>query len=369
MTADQDRLRVVLAHDQLAQRGGAERVALLLAQSLTPTRFITSVYNRETTYPEFSGTLPETFWLQHVPAFRKDPRLALPFLKSAWSQQAVRASDGDVLLCSSSGWAHGLTSEIPKVVYCYNPARWLYQPDSYLADQPRFVREAVRQYAKSLRRWDAKSAQSASRYIAISRVVQSRIHAAYGITADVLHPPVTLSATEAQQPIAGVEPGFFLTVGRPRTYKHTDLVCEAVARHPSRSLVVVGGLPEGKPWPDRLVGLSDVPDASMRWLYANCSAVIGMSEEDFGLTPLEGYVFGKPAITVAAGGYLDSMVEGVTGQHTPEMTADSLDRTLGAFNVGDYDPRLVREYASRFEPQAFIAALLQTLQSVAGQLR
>jgi len=115
-----------------------------------------------------------------------------------------------------------------------------------------------------------------------------------------------------------------------------------------------------------MVGLTDVPDASMRWLYANCSAVIGMSEEDFGLTPLEGYVFGKPAITVAAGGYLDTMVEGVTGQHAHEMTPDSLDQILGGFNAADYDPRLVREYASRFEPQTFLTKLRQILSSAAG---
>jgi len=361
MTVTPDDFRLVLAHDQLTQRGGAERVALLLAQNFSPTRFITSIYSRETTYPEFSGTLPETFHLQHVPLFRKDPRLALPLLKAAWSRRTVRPSDGDVLLCSSSGWAHGLPSEIPKVVYCYNPARWLYQSDSYLAGQPWIIREAVSHYAKSLRRWDGEAAHSAERYIAISRVVQSRILSAYGITSDLLHPPITLRPTDPQQPISGIEPGFLLTVGRPRTYKHTDFVCEAVARHPNRPLIVVGGLPESRVWPDHIIGLTDVPDASMRWLYANCSAVVGMSEEDFGLTPLEGYVFGKPAITVAAGGYLDTMLEGVTGQHAREMTIDSLDEVLGGFNTTDYDPQLIREFASRFEPQTFLTRLRQIL--------
>ena len=76
----------------------------------------------------------------------------------------------------------------------------------------------------------------------------------------------------------------------------------------------------------------------------------------------------QPAITVAAGGYLDTMLEGVTGQHTSEMTADSLDQTLGAFNAGDCDPRLVQEYASRFDPQTFLA-VRHMLQSVAGEVK
>ena len=33
------------------------------------------------------------------------------------------------IVCSTSGWAHGLraTERTTKVVYCHNPARWLYQ--------------------------------------------------------------------------------------------------------------------------------------------------------------------------------------------------------------------------------------------------
>ena len=35
-----------------------------------------------------------------------------------------------------------------------------------------------------------------------------------------------------------------------------------------------------------------VSDAQLRWLYANCRAVVSASHEDFGLTPLEGLVMG-----------------------------------------------------------------------------
>ena len=41
--------------------------------------------------------------------------------------------DADVVICSSSGWAHGVRTTGRKVVYCYAPARWLYQTDAYLA--------------------------------------------------------------------------------------------------------------------------------------------------------------------------------------------------------------------------------------------
>ena len=40
--------------------------------------------------------------------------------------------DADVVLVSSSGWAHGFRHTGRTLVYCYSPARWLYQTDEYL---------------------------------------------------------------------------------------------------------------------------------------------------------------------------------------------------------------------------------------------
>ena len=41
-------------------------------------------------------------------------------------------SDADVVVASSSGWAHGFDASGRTGVYCHNPARWLYQTDEYL---------------------------------------------------------------------------------------------------------------------------------------------------------------------------------------------------------------------------------------------
>jgi glycosyltransferase involved in cell wall biosynthesis len=54
-------------------------------------------------------------------------------------------------------------------------------------------------------------------------------------------------------------------------------------------------------------------DARLRWLYANCAGVVGAAYEDFGLTPLEAAAFAKPVAVLRAGGYLDTVVDGVTG--------------------------------------------------------
>jgi len=66
-------------------------------------------------------TLP----LNRSATLRRNHRLALSLLAPAFSRLRVAA---EVVVCSSSGWAHGAQVEGRKIVYCHTPARWLYQP-------------------------------------------------------------------------------------------------------------------------------------------------------------------------------------------------------------------------------------------------
>ncbi|HMK46616.1 MAG TPA: glycosyltransferase, partial [Methanocella sp.] len=42
--------------------------------------------------------------------------------------------------------------------------------------------------------------------------------------------------------------------------------------------------------------------------------IITAADEDFGMTAVEAMASGKPVITVAEGGYLETMMDGVTGK-------------------------------------------------------
>ena len=65
--------------------------------------------------------------------------------------------------------------------------------------------------------------------------------------------------------------------------------------------------------PDNVRLLSDLTDAQLRWVYAHSRLLVAPSIEDYGLSPLEAAVFGRPSLTLRAGGYLDTVCEGVTG--------------------------------------------------------
>jgi glycosyltransferase involved in cell wall biosynthesis len=259
----------------------------------------------------------------------------------------------DVLVASSSGWAHALRADGPKIVYCHTPARWLYQPADYFGTIPAPLRKAVSIALRPLRQWDRRHAMSASVYIANSTVVAQRIWDIYRLRARIIFPAVGLDTAGAFEPVAGIEPGFFLTVGRRRGYKHTRKVCEAVEKVADARLVCVGGAPGGR-WSRRITQLHSVPDAQLRWLYSNARAVVAVAHEDFGLTPVEGHSFGTPSIVRRAGGYLDSCIAGLDTTFVETDSVDELARAISSFHAADFDAEVIRRHAQRFSRTAFV---------------
>lgn len=351
---------VALAHDYLTQRGGAERLLLSMWEAFPAAPLYTSLYEPRATFPAFGGRDVRTLPLNRFGLLRRHHRVGLPLFARSFSSLRV---DADVVLCSSSGWAHGLQTTGFKLVYCNSPARWLYQRERYLRESPEVLKLVVAGLAPLLRRWDVAAAASAQRYIASSRAVQQRIKDVYGIEASVLPPPHSLDVDGASQEVEGLEPGFVLCVSRLLPYKNVDEVIRAF-RTPGlldRRLVVVG---EG---PDRarlaeLVGsnvrlLGAVTDAQLRWLYASCSGLVAASHEDYGLTPLEAAAFGKPTAALRWGGYLDTVEEGASGvlfdQPNHIQVAAAVEELLGR----SWSAGVITAHAEGFQEWCFIERL------------
>jgi glycosyltransferase involved in cell wall biosynthesis len=342
--------KIVIVHDYLTQRGGAERVALDLLRAFPGSRLVTSCWHPPATYPEFREHDIETLWIDKVAALRRDPRRAFPFLAKAFERHVVR--DADVVLCSSSGWAHRVTTSAPKVVYCHNPARWLYQPHEYFPSMPGWARGRYVAQTESLRRSDATAAHSAAAYLVNSGAVAGRVRVTYGIDSVVVPPARGLSPDGPQTPIPGIEPGYLLTISRRRAYKHTEAICEAVASMPGERLVVVGGRPTDA-WPVGITSLFDLDDAQMRWLYANSAGLVAVAHEDFGLTPVEAQSFGVPAVVLRNGGYLDSTVENLTGVFVEGTSRDQIVGGIQAMRARSWDRDALRQCGERFSPASF----------------
>jgi glycosyltransferase involved in cell wall biosynthesis len=141
--------------------------------------------------------------------------------------------------------------------------------------------------------------------------VQQRIKEVYGIDATVVHPPHGLDPTASQEPVDAVADweGFYLVVSRLMPYKNVDVVVDAFRDLPAERLAVIGRGPLAAQLraaaPGNVRFLEGLSDAELRWAYANCRAVIAPSREDYGLTPVEGFSFGRPCLALRSGGYLE----------------------------------------------------------------
>ena len=298
--------------DYLTQRGGAERVVLALCRAFPDAVLYTSLYDSSGTFSEFSGLTIKPLWLNRLPPLRTAHRAALPLLPFAWATASVNA---DVVICSSSGWAHGVRTDGRKIVYCHSPAKWLYRTKDYLGANPSTpTRLGLRMMSPGLRWFDRRAAATADRYLANSSFIAGEIGRVYGVKAEVVPPPVGLEPTGGLEPVTGLDEGFFLAVARLLPYKNVD--SEAFRGLKSR-LVVVGDGPQRRQLattsPPNVTFLGEVNDPRLRWLYANCEGLVAASREDFGLTPVEAASFGKPVAALRWGGFLDSVVEGITG--------------------------------------------------------
>jgi glycosyltransferase involved in cell wall biosynthesis len=351
-------MRTVLVHDYLTQKGGAERVVLEMARAFDCDTVVTSAYAPDRTFPEFKDLEVVTLGLDRAGPLLRDPRYALPVLGHLFRSHPVE--DADLVLCSSSGFAHQIATTVPKVVYCHNPPRWLHQPEDYVRDLPFGASLALRLLRPRLLGGDIAGAHSATSYIANSRNVANRITAAYGIEASVVHPPRGLEPFGPTEPVPGLPAGFLLTVGRSRGYKRTGLLMDAVAEMPDLTLVTVGSQSDQR-WPSNIVQLSNLPDAQLRWLYRSASALLAVSHEDFGLTPVEAFAFGTPVGATAEGGYLETCVDGLTGTWLDATTRISLQASIRRLLAGSWDRGAIRRHGEQWAPPAFHRELVATV--------
>lgn len=369
------RAEVALVHDYLTQCGGAERVVLEMTRAFPGVPVHTSLYDPGGTYPQFAAVDVRPQALNRIGVLARHHRLALPVLAPSFSSTTV---DAAVTICSSSGWAHGVRTTGRKVVFCYTPARWLYQGQRYLGQPGEGgapgrggARVALSVLGPWLRRWDRQAAASAHRYLVTSREVRRRVQDVYRRPADVLPPPPALTAGHPQCPVPGLEPGYWLCVSRLLPYKNVDAVAGAFASLGHRRLVVVGSGPEEPRLragaPPNVTYLGRVSDDQLAWLYHHATGIVAAAHEDYGLTPLEGASFGKPAAVLAWGGYLDTVEEGRTGAFFDQPTPGAIAAAVGRLHAEGWDPAEIVRHAARFSPEVFIDRLREIADEEKGE--
>ncbi len=348
--------RVAIIHDWLIG-GGAERVVYELHQMYPDAPIYTS-YCTDEWRKRLNGKVVTGF-LQHWP-FSKMRKFAGVF--RIWWFTHLDLSGYDLVISSSgNGEAFGVkTPESTKhICYCHTPTHYYWRHYDQYMRRPGFgflnplARLGLRLLAGPLRRWDYKAAQRVDCFIANSTHIQADIKKYYGRDSIVIHPPIDIGRFSSAK---STNRQGFVTAGRQAPVKHTDIIVQACNKL-KLPLTVIGRGPDHQKL-KRLAGptvtlLDNVTDQEMPRYLANAKAFIFASYDDFGITPVEAMAAGTPVIAYKAGGALDYVAEGKTGQFFSLQTSESLCRALRKFDAGSYNAGEIKQEAQKFSPQEF----------------
>ena len=363
-------MRLAIVHDYLNQYGGAERVLDALHALFPCAPIYTSMYDPARMPASYRGLDIRTSFMQRLPGVTTHHQAYLPCYPIAF--EAFDFSDYDVVLTNSSAWCKGVITppETVHICYCLTPMRWAWRYRDYVEREliSRLLRLGLPAAITALRVWDVTSSQRVDRFVAISRAVAARIKKYYGREATVIFPPVETSrfATRAA-------PGdFYLVVSRLIPYKRVDLAIEAFSRL-GLPLKIVGDGRDGAALRSRagpnVEFLGRVSDAEVVELVQGCRAFLFPGDEDFGIAPVEAQAAGRPVVAFAAGGALDTVIDGETGVLFGEQTVDALASAVRRLETLSLDPPTIAAHARRFDSAVFRREMADFVADAAGTRR
>lgn len=355
-------MRVAFVHDYLTQFGGAERVLLEMRMLYPDAPVYTSIFSPAAFAGAFDGVDVRASWLQRLPGSRRFFRALLPLYPGAF--ESLDLSSFDLVISSTTSFAKGVVVGASTMHVCYmnTPARFLWRQDEYSTGVvPWAVQPFFALAVPGLRRWDLAAAQRPFRIVANSNNVAARIREIYGRESDVVHCPASLDGFAPSPEIDD----YYLVASRLLPYKRVDLAIEA-CNAIGAPLVVMGEGPDearlrAAAGPTvRFAGR--VGDDERRRLFARARALIIPGVEDFGLVPIEAAASGRPTVAFAAGGALETVVEGETGIYFREPTAKALAAALHSLSPHSFDASTLAAHARSFSPGRFRSGLRSLIE-------
>ncbi len=362
--------RVALVHDFLLDLRGAERVFLQLCELFPDADLFTAVYDPRGTEGRFVHRRVHTSHLQRLRPTARTFRPLLPLYPAAMESLDLRGYD--LVVSSSSAWAHGVIPEPGAVhlCYCHNPFRYAWNArEDTLAQTSPLLRPVLANVLSRWRQWDYIAAQRVDAYVANSDTTRLRIERYLGRDATVLHPPVEV---ERFHPVArDALADHHLVLSELMPHKRIDVAVRAFTAL-GLPLVVAGNGPDARRL-QRLAGptvrfTGRVSDAEAAALLARSRALVVTATEEFGIAAVEAQAAGRPVIALRDGGVLETVLEGRTGTFFDAPTPASLIAAVQRFDTLAIDPDACVANANRFAASRFrqrFRALVD--QSLAGE--
>jgi glycosyltransferase involved in cell wall biosynthesis len=349
-------VKIALVHDWLTGMRGGEKALEVICERYPDAELFTLVHVPGSVSPTIERHPIHPSTVQRLPRVARFYRHYLPLFPAAIER--FRFDRFDFVLSISHCVAKSVITPpgVPHLCYCLTPMRYAWdQFDAYFGPERlgRAGSAVMRPVMERLARWDRRTADRPSRYVAISHYVAGRIGRYYNRRAEVIYPPVD---TGFFRPDGTAAAGFALVVSALVPYKRIDVAMSACAKA-GVPLKIVGDGPDRESLqrraPKDTAFLGRLSNDDILALYRAASVVLLPGEEDFGIVPLEAQACGRPVVALGRGGAVETVVDRVTGRLVEQLDADAFAAAIADVMSHRFDRAAIREHAERFGRERF----------------
>ncbi|MQY24829.1 glycosyltransferase [Nocardia aurantia] len=374
--------RIALVHERFTEYGGSEAVVaefmktwpgapvfapLTTAECLDSVRTAAAPVEGEPATTFHTSRLTRAYELtgqrSHAPL--------LPLVPAALRRLPL-ADRFDTVVVSHHAFATQavFATDAPVVAYVHSPARWAWDP-AFRAREAggRAGRAALTALGRLARHGELRAAPRLAHVVANSQAVAGRVRDWWGLPSTVVHPPVRIDRFAPDPTVARED--FFLIAGRLVPYKRADLAIRAAQLAGCRLIVLGEGRfrtqLESVAGPETTF-LGAAPDEVLLDMYRRCRALLMPGVEDFGIVPVEAMACGTPVLAVGAGGAVDTVLPGISGEHVEfgddTAVVTEFARAMRDFDPASYDPAVIRKHAESFSPGSFRRTMAEVVARV-----
>ena len=309
-------MKIAILHEMFIKLGWAEKVVENWCKIYPDADIFTLIYDERKVWKIFPKNKinKQIFKLktQKVYNITKKQRFCLPFMAKAIEQ--LDFSDYDIVLCSSSWFAHWAITkpETKFIVYCHSPARYMwdwtneYKKDIWANSGMKWF--ILNKLFLKLRQWDYIASKRADTTLANSKNTQNRITKYYRKKSEILYPPVetwrfwkniaaSFSRRGKEFKIGGYK-NYYIIISALTEFKKIDIAINAFNKMPEKKLIIIWQ------W-DYKQNLEKIAKKNVIFVWAkysdelvslvqNSNWLIFPWEEDFWIVPIEVMAAWKP---------------------------------------------------------------------------
>jgi glycosyltransferase involved in cell wall biosynthesis len=321
-------MKIAILHEMLIKLGWAEKVVEDWLHIFPEADLFTLIYDEKKVWNTFPKEKinKQVFNLnsQKVYNLLKKQRFCLPYM--AISVESLDLSDYDIVLCSSSWFAHWAITkpETKLIVYYHSPARYMwdwtneYKKDLWLNSwwKKAILKPLINKKFLKLRQWDYIASTRVDVNLANSLNTQNRIKKYYRKNSDILFPPIETErfSKKLTKTYNKIFKNYYIIISALTEFKKIEVAINWFNELKDSNLLIIWKWDYKKNL-EKLVTWKNIEfswakyDDELVYLVQNSNWLIFPWEEDFWIVPVEVMAAWKPVFAYKWWWLLETVID------------------------------------------------------------